>query len=426
MINQPLPLEAQLNIELFLTDVQREALPEEIFDKLGADYVYSVKENAPDLPNAIYLKLESKADEGRTCKVPLQKELSNPPTIGSTADQRLNEEDWTMKYFRMEYTDVSHATTNQKYGVEALTKEPYKVFEYRATALGKYFKQYFGKMRRQGLLEQHSENLEAAPHYLTTAWSPNWYVPNLENWNQPDYDLSYAAHTNNIVAALLAAGVGQNAAGTVVYFQRLEEWARTEKFIVPIDFEDGTNGYIVILPTPTARWMKNPTTGLPTLGPIWRDAQAFSQEIRFMYPGLLGQLGGLRFVEDPRYATLTLGGSASGSGGRQTTREGAGYSMTAQYRGMGNADDGSSDPRDKTANARLIGWLLGKAALCEWMPEGFHWEWEYVQYDKYFGSGVFCSVGIKQPIYTITGAVNANIQQLSSIVLPFAQPPQLV
>jgi hypothetical protein len=60
------------------------------------------------------------------------------------------------------------------------------------------------------------------------------------------------------------------------------------------------------------------------------------------------------------------------------------------------------------------------------MPEGFHWEWEYEQYDKFFGSGVFCSVGIKQPIYTISNAQNQNIQQDGSIILPFAQPPQLV
>lgn len=421
MINQTLPLEVQLQIELFLTDVQREALPEEIFDKLGADYVYSVGEDAGEIPNAIYLKLDSKADEGRTCKVPLQKELSEAPSIGSTADQRLNEEDWVMKYFQMQYTDVSHATTNQKYGVEALTKDPYKIFEYRSVAMGKYFKQYFGKMRRQGLLEGHSENLEQAPHFLAPSWNMHWYVPNVSNWDQPSYHTSYATHTNSIVAALLAAGTGQNAAGSVVYFQRLEEYARTEKMIVPLEFEDGTNGYVITLPSPIARWMKNPTSGFGTLGEIWTSVQAFSTEVKMMYPRLLGQLGGLRFVEDPRYATLTLGGSASGSAGA-----GAGYSMTAQYRAMGLADDGSSDPRDKSASARLVGHLIGKAALCEWMPEGFHWEWEYVQYDKFFGSGIFLSVGIKAPTYTITGGNSTNVQQLSSIVLPFAQPPQLV
>ena len=420
MINQPVPLDVALRIELYLTDVQQEALPEEVFDKLGADYIYSVGEDAPDLPNTIYLKLDAKVNDGRTVKIPLIKELSEAPTLGSLGDQRLNEEDWIMKHFRMEYTDISHATTNMKYGIEAITKAPYKIFEYRTTGLGKYFKQYFGKMRRQALLEQHSENLGEAPHFLTDAWSPNWYVPNVINANQPSYNTNYATHTNNIVTALNEQGTGQNAAGTVVYFERLEEWARTEAFINPIEFGDGGDGYVVLIPTPNARWMKNPTTGLPTLGPIWRDAQAFSQEIRFMYPGLLGQLGGLRFVEDPRYPTLTLGGSASG-----TQRGAAAYTLTAQYRGMGRADDGSSDPRDKTGNRRLVGFLLGKAALCKWMAEPFHWEWEYEQYDKYFGSGIFCSVGIKQPIYNPSTETNISWQQDSSIVLPFAPPPEL-
>lgn len=420
MINQPLPLQTSLQIKLFLTDVQKEALPEEVFDRLSADYVYAVGEDAPSLPNAIYLKLDVNANDARTVSIPLIKGLVEEPTEGSTADQRFNEERRITKDFVMEYTDVSHATTNQKYGIEALTKKPYRIFEDRARALGRYFKQLFGRYRRQALLEQHSQNLSEAPHFLADAWSPNWYVPNVGNTNQPAYDSTYADHTNNIVAALTAAGTGQNATGTVLYFQRLEEWARNEAFINPIDFGDGTTGYVVLVPTPVARWLKNPVNGLPTLGDVWTRVQAFSEEIKFMYPGLLGQLGSLRLVEDQRYPTLTLGGSASGGSGG-----GAAYTMTAQYRGMGRADDGSSDPRDKSINARQIGFLLGKAALIEWMAEKFHWEWEYEQYDKFYGSGVFCSGGFKQPMYDIDTGTDISLQQDSSIVLPFATPPEL-
>ena len=415
MINHPPNLDAQLMIELFATDVQKEAIPEEIFDHLGADYIYAVGEDAPELPNVLYLRLGAKFNDGRTVKVPMIKELHDEPTEGSLGDQRLNEESRIMKYYRMEYTDVSHAVTNQKYGVEAITKAPYKVFEDRARALGRYCKQLTGRYRRNALLEQWSANLQQAPHFLGNAWSPNWYIPNIANTAQPAYSLVYGTHTNNIVTALNAAGTGQNAAGTVVFFERLEEWARTEAFINPIDYEDGGDGYVFIIPTPTARWMKNPTVGLPTLGPIWRDAQAFSEEIRFMYPGLLGQLGGIRFVEDPRYPTLTVGGTATGSP--------AAYTLTAQYRGMGRADDGSSDPRDKSATARLVGFLCGKACLCEWMPENWHWEFEYEQYDKFFGSGVFASLGIKQPVFDRTAQTATTWQQDSSIVVPFAQPP---
>jgi len=58
------------------------------------------------------------------------------------------------------------------------------------------------------------------------------------------------------------------------------------------------------------------------------------------------------------------------------------------------------------------------------MPENFHWEWEYEMYDKYFGSGIFCSVGIKQPVFNVTDGNYSNVQQDSSIVLPFAPPPE--
>jgi hypothetical protein len=158
------------------------------------------------------------------------------------------------------------------------------------------------------------------------------------------------------------------------------------------------------------------------MGGVWRDVAYFDKDVKMHFPGLIGQLGGLRIVEDQRYPTLTLGGSASNSD--YLTDSEADYTLTAQYRGMGRADDGSSDPRDKSASARQCGFLLGQAALCEWMPEGFHWEWEYEQYDKFFGSGIFCSVGIKQPIFDVTGGDATTVQQDGSIVLPFAMPPE--
>lgn len=418
-INRPATLDPQLQITIFLTDLKTEALPQDIFDKLSADFVYSTGEDPPALPNAIYMKLDAKADEGRYVKVPMVKDLSGAPTLGSTGDQRLNEEDITTKYFRMEYTDVSHATTNQAYGILARDKFPYKLFEQRVPMLGRYFKQYFGKMRRQALLELQSENLETAPHFLTPGFSPNWYVPGINDSQQPSYNVVAATWEANIAAALNTAGTGTSACANVRYFQKLEEWASTVMFIRRISMEqlDGGDGYVIILPTPQATWMKNHTNS-GTMGPIWRDAMGkdFSDSVRFMYPGFLGKLGCLYFWEDPRYPTITVGGTATGSPTYG--------SLTAQYYGMGNADDGSSDPRDKTANARQIGWLLGQGALMEWMPEGFHWEWEYEQYDKYFGSGAFCSVGIKQVGFNVgTGADATTLQQQGSIVLPFAAPP---
>lgn len=418
-INTPAVLDSELQIEIFLTDVQKEALPDEIFDRLSGDAVYSEGQPIPEMPDKLYWRLDAKADDARTVTAAMVKDLSEAPTLGADGDQRTNEEDITTKHFKMEYTDISHATTNQKYGVYARDKFPYKLFEQRVPLLGRYFKQYFGKMRRQALLEEHSENLDEAPHFLSARFSPNWYIPNRTNAQQPSWDSTHADHIQNIAEALTAAGTGTSAAISVRYCQRLEDYARTEKFVKTFEFEDGSDGYIYIIPSDQALWLKHPSNAA-ALGGIWRDVQAFPKEVRFMYPGLIGQIGGLRIVSDPRYPTLTLGGSASGSAG------GDGYTITAQYRGMGRADDGSSDPRDKTATARNVGFLMGPGALVEWMPEGFHWEWEYIQYDKYFGSGIFMSCGIKQPIwYTGTALTDTNAQQDTSIVTPFAHAPEL-
>ncbi len=429
MIQHPATLDQELIIETYLTDIRREYLPNDIFDTLSSEYINPTGDEPRALPNSIYLKLSAEIDQGRTCKVPMIKELSAPPTIGANGDQRLNEEEFQTKWFKMEYTDLSHATTNQAYGVYARDKAPYKIFEYRAQGLAKYFKQYFGKMRRQALLELQSENLEDAPLFNAAGFSPNWFFPNRPFSQQPAYCRNKLDWTDRIVATLHASGTGVNACASLNYFTQLERWARDEALITPIEFEDGSDGYIVVLPSPQAAWLLHTIqNGNP--GALWRDASNMSGDVIAKYPGFIGQWRSLRFVVDARYPTITLGGSASRgiAGYNYTSDSGVDYTCTAQYRGMGNADDGSSDPRDKTAYARQIGFLIGQAALCEWMPEGFHWEWEYEQYDKYFGSGIFCSVGIKQVIFDSTAGIDSDddgtVQQNGSIVLPFAAPPE--
>lgn len=424
-INHPSQLDAELQIELFLTDMRREYLPNDIFDTLSSEYINPTGDEPAALPNSIYLKLTAEADKARKCKVAMIKDLSGAPTIGANGDQRLREEDITTKHFSMEYTDLSHATTNQQYGIYARDKAPYKIFEYRVDLLSKYFKQYFGKMRRQALLEIQSENLEEAPHWNSAGFGPNWYFPNRSFSQQISYVYNADDWTDTIVDSLIAAGTGVNACANLNYFIKLEEWARTEAMITPIEFENGSDGYIVILPMPQVSWLLNLVqNGNP--GAVWRDTSSFTSDVLKHYPNMVGQFRGLRFIADARYPTLTLGGSSSSSGSFKSD-SGVNHTLTAQYRGMGRADDGSSDARDKTANARQVGWLIGQAALCEWMPESFHWEWDYEQYDKYFGSGIFCSCGIKQVMFDRTRDDDESVvtlQQDGSIILPFAAPPE--
>lgn len=427
LINHPTPLDPELQIEIYLTDLRREYLPNDIFDHLSSEYINPTADEPMALPNAIYLKLQAEVDQGRTCKVALVKDLSGSPTIGANGDQRLNEEDIQTKWFRMEYTDLSHATTNQQYGIYARDKAPYKVFEYRVEGLAKYFKQYFGKMRRQALMELQSENLEDAPHYNTAGISPNWFIPNLTFAQQPVYTQTMNDWVDRVVAKLSAAGTTAAACVNLNYLIKLEEWARTEALIAPLDFGDG-DGYIVTLPSPQCSWLLNLVQN-GTAGHLFTSVANYSGKEgdgTKAFPNEIGKFRGLRILNDERYPTLTVSGAVSNLGGKNYMSDtNADFFITAKYRGMGNADDGSSDPRDKSATARQVGFLIGRAALCEWMPENFHWEWEYEMYDKYFGSGIFCSCGIKQPIFKQSSDSDANSeQQFGSIVLPFAAAPE--
>jgi hypothetical protein len=423
-INTPADIDPALMIELYLTDLQRESLPEEIFDRFS-ETIQPAGDNPVSIPEAVYLRLDAEATGARTAKIPLIKELSGNPNIGANSSPLGNEEDWIVKHFTARYTDISHATTNQKYGIKHIDRAPYQIQQYRNIGLGKFFKQYFGKMQRQTLTECMSENLKEDPHFLDDVWSPHWYVPNVVDARQPQFDMDNNNHTDNIVEALLLAGTGGYAAGTVVYFQRLEVWAREVAMIVPLENEEGQY-YIVVIPTPTARWMKNPATGFGVLGDLYRAFDGYSERQKFLYPGSIGKIGNLVIYEDPRYPTLLPSGSGSFPGSCEESGCPGHRTMTVAYRGQGNADDGSSDPRDTSANSRMLGWLMGKGAILEWMPEGFHWEYEYEAYDKFYGTGVFCSVGMMMPIYNISNGITENVQQNSSICLPFARPPELV
>ena len=402
---------------MFETDVWIESLPNDIYDHLSGNVIYDGGKEPPQLPEAMYLKLDAAADEARKVKLPMVKALSGDPQLGSDADQRGNEEDITTKLFETEYTDISHATTNQGYGITARDKIPYKIFEKRVPLMSNYFKEYFGKMRRQASLEIQSENLLEAPHFNSPGLNPNWFVPNTDDADQPVYNTNYDHFVNHIADVLNAAGTGEEACISVRYEQRLQDWCFATKFLSPLDMPDGQQGFIHVIPLSQYTWLKHPVNAR-TLGPSYRDLHDLPKEGVFAWPGVVGMIDRMLLISDMLYPTVTPGGSASASAS-------SGHSLTCRYRGMGNADDGSSDPRDLTSAGREVGFVYGKRALVEWMPEKFHWEWEYEWYDKFFGSGLFLSVGIKLVQYDKSvGKTYKTLQCPGCAVTPFARPPR--
>lgn len=419
-LNHPAVLDSELQIMQFETDVQMESLPNEIFDSMTGEINFEQGEKQAAIPEAGFLQLNARANDARQVTIPMLKEFTQAPNLGSLADPRGNEEDFVTKDFIMQYTDESHASTAQSYGITARDKIPYRIFEKRVPLEGRYWRQYSGKTTRQMLLEGQSENLLSAPHYNAPMLNPNWFLPNLKDSEQPVYRLNYYQFTNQIVDGLNDASYGVTSttspkcAVSVEYLQRLQDWAFATKFLTPLDLPDGKEGYVCVLPLPQVTWLMHPVNERA----LGRNLRFDQKDIEMAYPGSVGMIGRLVIVPDMRYPTITPSGSPSAS------YPSSSGTLTTAYYGIGRADDGSSDPRDKTSAAWQVGWILGKRFGCEWTPEKLHWEYEFEMYDKFFGAGMFRSTGKKLVMFHKQGSKHSyTMQHDGSAVLPFKAPP---
>lgn len=414
-VNTPAMLDSAQLIQDYELQLNEECLPNDIWDNLSGNISYEGGQKAVALPDAMYIKLSAKADDARTVNIPMIKDFTGSIGEGALTDPRGTEEDMITKNFKMQYNDVFHVHSNQAYGLLARDKLAYDMLKKGPVMEGRYFKQAFGRYRRQMVFEGQSANLLAYPHYNAAALNPNWWLPNLAATAQPKVSLNYQDQTNMIVEGCNSAGLGESAAVNVHMLQRLQEWAFNN--LDPLDMPDGKQGFIYVLPSPQVTWMKHPSNER-ALGRFLQIPDLGDKEVTLRYPGLIGIIDRLWIVEDMRYPTLTISGIPSASA---ATHAGT---MTIRYYGMGRADDGSSDPRDKSATARQLSCILGKNVGCEWFPEKLHVEYDYKMYDKVFGAGLFGSIGMKLAVYSKTGANHAYyIQHQGSVVVPLANPP---
>ena len=412
-VNRTNALPPEQQVRIWNKKLRQEAPLEDCFTNLRGVYTTSKR---VDIGNEIFIDIGGEGkDNERFHRMTMQKDLSGAPREGSTANQVTNEEDLIQKVFDIFYTDWSHAVSLQSYGIEAKTKDYWGIFEQITPKLALYAQEYEGKYIREALLERYDQNLTAQPHNLVQDWSPNIAVAGLHSTQWPVYNTNVAAWTNAIGTALTTAGVGAQASATIRFIQQAEENASARRIIEPLNI-GGKECYIVVLPSPQCVFLKDPVIQ-GNLGSVFRDVSALS-EAEMNYPGVIGKIGRCLIVEDPRHPTLTLGGTAGG------------YTLTSQYRLAGR--EVASDPRDFSLTARQVGYLLGKAAIAKWNPEPFHWEYEYEQYDKFGGKGIFTSWGFQMvqwdygPGNTVNVPTAATRQQDSSMVLLFSTPPLLV
>ena len=408
-------IETTIKVKKFLTDVARQAIPVDVFES-NSDRMVVTGDSDAQIPKSIYIKLDAGIEKGtNTVQVPLMEELSGDETTGTTS-QVSREENIGFRSFTMYYNSVSHAIVTGRYGVQANDYIPYigeNASSTMADLMGTYFQQIDGKYKRQALLQCFSGNLTAAPTSLTAHWSPNWYVPRVANGSQPSWDDAKATMTEAIGDAIESRGSSASTSswGDVVFFQQLEDYARTVKCIKPVALGDGTDGYVAIVPSTTILRLKDPsaTSGVSKLGQLFVDGASFPPEMLMRFPGALGKIGGIILVSDPRFPTITKAGSDTA------------WTLTPYFAPTGNAADPRNFTKDTTGACSHVGFLLGAGALYEWNPEPFHWEYNYTEYDQQVGAGLFKGVGYQIPTFQKTGTAD-SAKNYGSIVFPLAYP----
>lgn len=406
------PLPPAMQVTTWNETLRVESLLEDCFTKLRGIYTTSVRR---EVGNDVYLDIEGQGvNQSRFHVMTLHKALSGAPTEGSTANPVGGEEDLINKNFTVFYTDWGHQVSLQNYGIEKNCKDYFKIFEMVNPDMAVWVKEIEGKYIREALTERYSHNLTAAPHFLVQEFNPNIAIAGLHPSQFPVFSQTPATYVNNIGLGLTAAGVGAQACMTIRFAQLLEEWASAEKTIDPV-FLDGKETYLLIIPSPQARYLKDPINAGGLGSRIMGVAETLTN-LELGFPGVVTRIGRLLIIEDPRYITLTLGGSTGA------------FSLTVQYKWAGR-DPITSDPRDKSLTARQGGWLLGRAAIAKWQPEKWHYEWEFERYDKFAGKGIYNSSGFNlvEWDYGATDPVNpptaATRQNDGSILILFSTPP---
>lgn len=396
-------VEAELKLRAINKKLQMESTLDDIFESLGEDIV-STGGKEVAVPDAIFLKLEAAPQGARQVTVPLLMALSGAPTIGATTPAG-SEAKQNLKYVTFYYEEFSYAVASTSWGTLANDMSVYGVFEQIQPQISKYMKELRGERIREALLETHDSILTDS--LLTAHWNKNWFVANTAFGSQPIYDSTLADFTEEIGDVMeAAAATPADATVDLDFLLNLDFYATNVKRIDPI-YIGGKKTYVVLLPSTQINLLIKNNDG--QLGDIY-TSMVRSNSDEMAYSNVVGRVGNLLIVEDQRYPTITKGGS-NGS-----------WTLTPKYVKPGNVDE-----RVKTvdgANHWDIGFLLGKAAVCEWIVRDLHFETEEQNYGYNKGTGAFCEAGISLVEYDIDAGsqTDTSRENYGSIVLAMTTP----
>jgi len=399
----PTTLQTSLQVQGFSRILEEKALPDDIFVQLSENYYEKARQAIPD---SIYMTVSDVQTYEHSHRLGMIMPLSGAATYGNLTSQVSREENQVTKSVTIYKNDVSHAVTNQLFGIDAQDKKYYALLERETEQLGKYFKELKGVHIRQALLERYSENLFLASPTSTIVsrqWTPNWYIKGIANTSQPTFSQTNQTFTNNIVRAL--NNQGNSNLLDFKYLLALQNYALYQRLIKQAKNggKGGSVGYVVTVPERQAVFLRDPTID-NSFGDQWVRYNRMNDEA-MNWPNVLGRFGNMLLCEDPRNPTLLPGGSA------------APYSLTAGY-----LFPGLNDQRSNATNAKDVGFLIGLNAIIDWNAEPLHYEIENANtYGKRRGHGAFGTYGVQNCQYDLDTTSATSREQFNSINLIFSR-----
>jgi hypothetical protein len=292
------------------------------------------------------------------------------------------------------------------YGKRKLDQDAYGLFEQHVDDLAEFAKEHEGLEIRQAETEKFGETLRhgdtqavCVPH-----WNRNIFVSgNPLRTCRPAYSTNLATYTQNLVAAVLAAGGG---AITPTVGQTLNQpnLSNASNFALQqriarlnIPGLPGGKGFILKASELQFTYLGDPAWSQRNLGSLYIQRTQLPEKV-MNWPGVMGAYKDFLLVCDPRQPTITVGGSS------------APYTLSAGYMWPGDVDLRGRDD----ANVLDTFNILGMGAVWSWYPEKLHHIQQVDDYGAIVGHGTALVRGVGEGVYTDENG--ANEEQFTSVL----------
>jgi hypothetical protein len=224
--------------------------------------------------------------------------------------------------------------------------------------------------------------------------------------NQPAEQYSATSATLASTIAAVMAGIPAGIAGALNLNMILaaSSYYRYTKSLAPITV-GGEQVYFITVPTSQKDYLLNPSS-TNQLGTTWQAVSRFNNKEVADLPLVLGQVGNVVLIEDPRAPTAKVYGSGSGS----NVSSASNAIFTDFYLKPGLNDARSTGDLEAS-------FFLGQGAIADVEPEAAHYETETQFLKKVQIKGAMGSRGFNRMDYEkSTPTATSKINQSSGII----------